>query len=329
MSKFLTNVGAVISSAVSLAVLTAAALLVDQPAKAQAFPSRAIRIITYPAGGGADFGARVLADGLTSNSHWQAIVDNRAGGVIQGELLMAAPPDGYTLLYAGTALWLTPFTQKTVPYDPVHDFAAVSMTAIAPNILTIHPSLPVRSVRQLIALAKARPGELNYTSGPDGNPNMLAGELFKSMAGINLVRVNYSGQGPAVIALLSGEMQIGFSSAPSAMQYVKSGRLRALAVTTAQPSPLAPGLPTMAASGLPGFEVVSTYGVLAPLKTAASVISTLNREVVRALNTPEVKAKFLSVGTQTAPSTPNEFQDAIKSEMAKFGKVIKEASQHG
>jgi len=296
-------------------------------ASAQSYPTRPIRLVTYPPGGGTDFGARLISQGLTTISGWRVIVDNRPGGVIQGEILAAAPPDGYTLLYGGTTLWLLPFTETNVPYDSVKDFAPVTMTAIAPNILVVHPSLPVKSVKQLIALAKTKPGALNWASGPNGTPNMLAAELLNRMAAINIVRVNYPGVGPAIIALLGGQVQVSFASTPSAMTFVKSGRLRALAVTTAQPSELAPGLPTVAA-GLPGFEVVSTYGVLAPAKTPVATINILNHEIIRTLNRPDLKEKFLGAGTETVSSSPEQFAARIKSEMATYGKIIKDAGIH-
>jgi tripartite-type tricarboxylate transporter receptor subunit TctC len=234
--------------------------LIAANASAQAYPSRTIRIISSEPGGGNDFAARLIAQGLSGPLGQQVIVENRSGGAIAIELAARAQPDGYTLLMYSNGLWTLPFIQK-VRYDPVNDFVPITLAVRGANILAVHPSLPVRSVKELIALARARPGELNYASGNAGSSPHLAGEMFKTMAGLDMVRINYKGSGPAVTALMGGQVQLMFPTSGSALPHIRSGRLRGLAVTTAEPSALAPGLPTMAASGLPGYEANTPYGV--------------------------------------------------------------------
>jgi tripartite-type tricarboxylate transporter receptor subunit TctC len=235
-----------------------------------------------------------------------------------------APPDGYTLLIDAASFWIGPLLQET-PYDPVKDFAPVTLTDSAPNVLVVNPSLPVKSVKELIALAKARPGELNYGSSSTGSTPHLAAELFNMMAGVKIVRVPFKGSGPAVISLLGGQVQLMFATAGSVAPHVKSGRLRALAVASLQPSALAPGLPTIAASGVPGYEAVAFEGMFAPAKTPVAIIDRLNQEIVRVLNRAEVKERFFNAGVETVGSTPEEFAAAIKSNVAKWGKLIKDA----
>jgi tripartite-type tricarboxylate transporter receptor subunit TctC len=296
---------------------------------AQEFPSKAVRIVTYAPGGGTDFASRVIAQGLAINLGWQVIVDNRPGGIIQGEILAKSAPDGYTLLLNGASLWLAPFMQDNVPYDPARDFSAITLAVSAPNILVVHPSLPVKSVRDLIELAKARPGAINYASGSSGTSTHLAGELFKTMAGVNILRIPYKGAGLAINDLIGGHMQLMFPNATSVTPHIKSGRLRAVAVTSARPSALAPGLPTASASGLPGYESGTVYGIFAPARTPPAVISLLNREIVRVLGQAETKEKFLAAGTETVGSSPEEFAATIKSEMSRLGKLIKDAGIRG
>jgi tripartite-type tricarboxylate transporter receptor subunit TctC len=224
---------------------------------------------------------------------------------------------------ASGALWIGALLQN-VPYDPIRDFAPISLTTRSPNILAVHPSLPAKSVKELIALAKAKSGELVYGSAGTGSSTHLSAELFKAMAGINILHVPFKGTGPALNALLGGHVQLIFSSTNSLAPHVTSGRLRALAVTSAQPSALATGLPTVAASGLPGYEFVSVDGVFAPSKTPAAIINRLNQEVVRFFNTPTVKEQFFSTGSEAVGSTPEEFAAAVKAEMTRLGKLIKD-----
>ena len=312
----------------TVARLCAAAALITGAGTtcSQDYPNKPVRVVTYPAGGGTDFSARLIAQGLSVALGQQFIVDNRPGGVIQGEILAKAAPDGYTLLLNGSALWLAPFMQE-VAYNP-RDFSPVTLATISPNVLVVHPSVPAASVKELIAVARARPGALNYASGPAGVPNHLAAELFKSLAGVDIVRIGYKGGGPALNDLIAGQVQLLFASAGTVMPHVRSGRLRALAITSAQPSALVPDMPTIAASGLPGYEIVSIDAVFAPGKTSAAIIGRLNREILRVLNRPDVKEKFFNAGVETVGSSPEELATRLKSEMARLGKLIKDAGIH-
>jgi tripartite-type tricarboxylate transporter receptor subunit TctC len=239
----------------------------------------------FGSGGATDLVARLIAQGLTSSLGQQVIVDNRPTGIIPGEIVVAAPPDGYTLLFHGSSLWMMPLLQK-VPFDPVKDLAPITLASSTPSLVVVHPAVPAKTIKELIALAKAKPGGLNYGSGTSGSSSHLAAELFKYMARVNIVRVPYKGQGPAVLAVLGGEVQMSFATSSSVSGHIKSGKLRALAIGTAKPSALAPGLPTVAESGLPGYESASNAGMFAPAKTSGRLIALLNREIVQALNRP-------------------------------------------
>jgi len=275
--------------------------------------------------GSSNFAARLIADGLSSSLGQQVVVDGREGGVTVSTIAAQAKPDGYTLLLNGSALWLSPFMRSSTPYDPVRDFSPIALTNRVPNLVVVHPSLPARSIRDLISLAKAKPGELNCAAGNLGTSNHLAAELFKAMAGVNIASIPYKGAAPALNDLIGGHVHLMFPSASSAVPHVKAGRLRALAVTAAQPTALAPGLPTVSASGVPGYESVAIFGVFAPAKTPGTIISQLNREIVKALNDAEVKNRFFNAGSDVVGGSPQEFAEAVKSEMIKWGKVIKDA----
>jgi len=292
-------------------------------ASAQNFPAKPIRVVTAEVGGGNDFAARVVAQGLGGLGQ-AVVVDNRPSGVIPGSIVSKAPPDGYTLLAYGVSLWVAPLLQDDIPYDPVRDFAPVTLVANSPGVLIVYPGLPVKSAGELIAFAKAKPGYLNYASTSTGSPPHLAAELFKFMAGVDIVRILYKGMGPAVIDLMSGQVHVAFGTASSATPHIKSGKLRALAVTSARPTAVFPGLPTLA-STLPGYDAGSTYGVFAPAKTPASIVNRLNKEIVRHLQTAEVKERFLNVGVDTVGSSPTELAAAVKSDRERLGKMIKDA----
>jgi len=292
-------------------------------ALAQEFPARLIRIVTSPPGGNNDFTARLMMKGLTEKAGWQMVIDNRAI-LVAYEVVARSAPDGYTLLVAGGTFISGNLFEK-LSFDPLRDFTAISITHRAPNILVVHPSVPAKSVKELIAFAKARPGELNYGSSGIGSSNHLAAELFNVMAGVKTVRINYKGVGPAVNALLSGETHLMIVNVPAVAGYIQSGRLRQLAITSTEPSPLRPGLPTMAAAGLPGFESIVLSGTFAPAGTPAPVVIRLNQEIVRAINQPDIKEKFLALGIETVGSSPQEATAAVKSEIAKVGKLIKDA----
>ncbi|MBI4191071.1 MAG: tripartite tricarboxylate transporter substrate binding protein [Betaproteobacteria bacterium] len=293
----------------------------------QTYPNKPIRIVAGAPGGGGDLVARLLAPGLSNNLGQQVIVENRggAGGVIAAQTVVKASPDGYTMLLYGNGIWLLPFMNDNLPYDPVRDFAPITLATTSPNILVVHPSLPVKSVKELIVYAKGKPGELNYASSGIGASDHLAAELFRSMAGVDIVRINHKGTAAALTDLIGGSVQLMFPSAGSVAPHIKSGRLRAVAVTTAQPSALVPGLPTVAASGLPGYERVQVLGILAPAKTPAAIISRLNQEIVRILNNADVQKRFFSAGVETIGNSPQEFAATIKSDMAVMGKVIRDA----
>ena len=289
---------------------------------AQSYPAKPIRIVTVAPGSANDIVARLIAQELRPVLGQTVVVDNR--GTIAAEIVARAPADGYTLLLYGSAVWLSPFIRSNTPYDPVKDFSPITLVASSPNIIVVHPSLPVKSVRELIALARARPGELNYAAGSLGAAPHLAAELFKSMAKLNIVRVAYKGTGGSLIGLLSGEVEMMFPTAGSVTPHIKSGKLRALAVTSLQPTALAPGLPLLAAA-LPGYESVSLNGLFAPARTPDPVIRQLNQEIARIMTRPEVKEKLVAAGTDAMATTPEEFAATIQSEMAKWGQLIREA----
>lgn len=298
--------------------------LCAHPACAQNYPGKPLHIFTSEAGGGNDLIARLVGQGIAGALGQPVIIENRVV-TISIEAVAKAPPDGYTLFLGANTLWSLPFMQDHVAWDALQDFAPVTLVAITPNVLVVHPSLPVKSVKELIALAKARPGALNYSAGASGTTQHFSAELFKSMAGVDIVRIFYKGGAPATNALLAGEVQLAFNSASSVTPHVKSGRLRALAVTSAQPSALSPGLPTVAGAGLPGYESVTLTGVLVPAKTPVAIVSRLHQEIVRALNRDEVKQRLMSGGAEPVGNTPEEFARMIKSDMATVGKLIKDA----
>ena len=293
-------------------------------ATSQDYPNKVILMLTAGVGGGNDFTARLIAQEIAAPLGQAVIVDNRANSNIAAEAVAKSPPDGYALLVAGGVFTIGPLLQE-IAYDVQRDFAPIVMTGMAPNLLAVHPSLPVKSVKELIALAKARPGELNYSSASPGSSSHLAAELLKSMARVNIMRIAYKNSGQAVTALLGGEVQLMFPNTPSAAPHLKSGRMKALAVTSSQPSALLPGVPTVAASGLPGYEATSIDGVYAPARTPAAVINRLNQEIVRALNKSDVKEKFFRVGVEVVGSTPEQLAAAVRKEISVWGKVIESA----
>jgi tripartite-type tricarboxylate transporter receptor subunit TctC len=305
------------------------ALPPGQFASAQSYPTKPIRMLVgYPAGGSYDIFARVIAQKLTVAFNKQVIVDNRSGasGIIAAELVARAAPDGYTLLFGGAGLLsIIPSMQPKLPYDPVRDFAPVSMVATAPHILVTHPALPVKTVKDLIALAKAKPGQLNYASGGSGGPPHLAAEEFKLMTGTDIVHVPYTGGAQATTGTVSGQVQIYFSSMASALPLIKEGRLRGLGVTSAKRTAAAPEFPTIAEAGVPGYELLTWFALDAPAATPRPVIMRLNAEIVKAVNDPDVRKRFLDLATDPASSTPEELGAFTRSEIAKWTKLIKQA----
>jgi tripartite-type tricarboxylate transporter receptor subunit TctC len=290
----------------------------------QDYPTKPIRIITSPAGGGSDFSSRLVAQGLAPLIAQPVIVDNKGSTIISLEAASKALPDGYTLTVQGGVVWIYPLLQKA-PYDAVRDFAPITLLSLEPSVLAVHPSVPAKSVKDLIDLARAKPGVLNYASAAAGGVPHLSAELFKSMAGVNIVWVPYKGSGIALTAILGNEVQMLISDVGFLMPHVKAGKLRALAVTTAQATPLAPGLPTVAASGLPGYESVGRTGIWAPAKTPTAIIQRLNREIVRAFNQPDTKDKVLGAGAEVVGNTPEQFAALITADIIKWSKVIKDA----
>ncbi len=292
-------------------------------AVAQDYPSKTVRIVAAAAGGGGDFQGRLLAQAIAGPLGQPVIVENRGSSVLSAETVAKAPPDGYTLLVQGASLWVSGLL-LSLPYNAVRDFAPVVHISREVFILAVHPSVPVKSVKELIALAKAKPGQLDFTTGSVGGPGHLGGELLKSMAGINIVRVSYKGTAPSVTGLISGDGHLTIADSPLVMPHTQSGKLRALAVTSPDPSALAPGMPTLAAS-LAGYEIVGASGIWAPIKTPAAIINRVNQEMARYLRTPEAKEKLLSAQVEVVGGTPEQFDAFIKSDLARWSKVIKDA----
>jgi tripartite-type tricarboxylate transporter receptor subunit TctC len=284
-------------------------------------------VAPYPAGGVNDIVARILATRMSQALGQQWIVDNRPGrgGNIGTDHVAKSAPDGYTLVHGGMgSLTLGPFLSK-IPYDTLRDFAPITLTARAPNILAVHPSLPVRSMKELIALARSQPGALNYATPGVGSTPHLTAALFVSMSGVKMVHIPYKGGAPATTDLVAGQVPIAFAPIASMLPQMAAGRVRALAVSGLQRSPAAPNLPTVSEAGLAGFEMNPWFGVLAPAGTPPEVIAKLNTELVRALRAPDTARQFSAQGVEPAHSTPEEFLAVIKSDLQKWGKVIREA----
>lgn len=312
----------------AFAVLAALCAATSAVHAADAYPSRPIRmIVAYPPGGGTDQVGRVMADQLTVTLGQNVVVDNRGGatGNIGTELAARAVPDGYTLLMgnvAPNAVNVSLF--KKLGFDPVKDFAPVSLVAITPNILVAHPSIPIKTIKDLITYAKAKPGTLNFPSAGVGSSSHLAGEMLKSMAGINMVHIPFKGGGPALVAVIAGEVQIMFATMPAAMPHVKSGKVRPVAVTTAKRSQAMPDLPTIAESGVKGYEASTWYGLLAPARTPQAIVTRLHGDTVKILAGP-TRQRLEAQGFEPEGNTPAEFAAYIKSEITKWAKVIKDA----
>lgn len=289
----------------------------------QSYPVKPVRIVTAEAGGGSDAALRMMTPRLAARLGQQVIVDNR--GILAADIAAKAPPDGYNLIFIGSTLWVLPLIREKTAYNAVEDFSPITLATTTANILVVHPALPAHSVAQLIALAKARPGDLNYATSGVGSVVHIAAELFKSMAGVDIVRVSYKGATPALNDLIAGQVHLMFGVPGSVMQHVKSGRLRALAVTSAKPSPLAPGLPTVAAS-LPGYESVSYLCFFAPAATPADIINRLNREIVAVLNQPDVKERLLNSGVEPVGNSPEDLAALMKFQIAKMSKLFRTAN---
>ena len=296
---------------------------------AQEYPSRPIRIIVpSTAGGSVDTLARMVGTHLSQRWGQQVVVDNRAGagGIIAGEITAKAPPDGYTLIMATVAAMATNVSlSRKLPYDPVRDFAPVTLVASQQLVLLVNPSVAAKFVQELVQLAKAKPGQLTFASAGSGSGGHLSGELLKILANIELTHVPYKGISPALVDVISGQVNMTFASIISGLPHVRSGKTRALAVTGAHRSPAAPELPTMIEAGVRGYESSTWYGLLAPKATPRAIVTKLNRETVAIVNQPEVKQHLLAEGAEPVGNTPEEFGEFIKSEIAKWGKVIRAA----
>ena len=298
-------------------------------ALAQNYPTRVVRIVVPQAPGAqSELFARMLGQKLSESLGQSVINDPRpgAGGAIGAEVAARAAPDGYTLLFGTNSTHgSNPALYAKLPYDAVRDFAPIALTVGMPYVLSVHPSLPVTSLKQLIAFAKSKPGQLYYASAGNGSTHHLSGELLRSMARINIVHVPYKGGPPATAATVGGEVSMLFNTVGSVQPSVKSGRLRALAVTTTSRSGALPDVPTMAEAGLPGFEMQSWFGLLAPAGTPRPIISRLNAETIKALNTPEMKSAIATMGANVMSGSPEQFADHIKSEIGRIGEIVKAA----
>ena len=299
-------------------------------AGAQEYPTKPIRlVITYPPGGNTDLVGRALALKLGEFMGQQVVVDNRggAGGVLGSMITAQSAPDGYTIMLGTSAgMVINPLLSRKLTYDPVRDFAPVSMVVIVPQLLVINPQLPVKNVRELIAFAKAKPGYLNAGSSGVGTPNHFGTELLKWLAGVDIVHVPYKGGAPALTDLLGGQIQMAFSSVPAVLPHIKAGRLVALGVGSAKRSPALPNIPTIAEAGVPGYEYTTWYGIFAPAKTPRTLIARLNAEIVKAMETPDIKDRFTALGGDPDPGTPEELRAYMANESAKWAKIIKAAN---
>jgi tripartite-type tricarboxylate transporter receptor subunit TctC len=298
-------------------------------ANAQAYPARPIRLLVpFPSGGGVDAVARIAMQPLVASLGQQIVIDNRGGssGIIATELAARAAPDGYTLFFGVTsALSIVPHVQRKLPYDVTRDFAPINLIAAAAYVLVAHPSQQATSVKELIALARQKPGALNYASAGNGTTLHLTTELFRSMAGIDIVHVPYKGAAAALTDLLSGQIHLAFNPPAVVVPHMRTARLRGLAVTRAKRSALVPELPTIAEAGVPGYESIGWYGVLAPARTPPAIIARLHRELMNAIAEREVRERFAANGIETLGTTPEQFASYLRDEYVKWGKVVRAA----
>ena len=309
-------------STVILSALTVSAVADD-------YPNKAIRLIMpYPIGGSIDIAGRMVAQRLADNLGQAVVVDNRtgAGGIVGTETGARAAPDGYTVLMGGTGtLALSPSLQKNLPYDPNKDFTPVTLLVTIPYVVVVQPSFKAANIKELIALAKAKPNEINYGSGGSGSAPHLAAELFKTMADVRITHVPYKGSTPAITDTMSGQVQLTFTGIPSVMTQMKAGRLRPIGVTSLKRTAALPEVPTIAESGVPGYEVNPWFGVLLPARTPQPLVSRLNAEILKVLQLPATRERFAAEGFEAAGNTPAQFAAYIKAEQIKWGKVIKDA----
>ena len=312
------------------ALLVAGALLAGSlPASAQPYPNRPLRIVVpFPPGGGTDIGTRIVAQKLQEAWGQAVIVENKPGaaGIVGTELTAKSAPDGYTFMMGNIGTHaINVSLYKKLAYDPVRDFAPVSMVADLPLLLLVHPSVPANSVKELIALAKSQPGKLNFSSSGAGGSMHVAAELFKSMTGVDMVHIPYKGGAPAVADLLSGQVALSFSTVLETIQHVKAGKVRALAVTNDHRSIALPDLPTIAEAGLPGYQSISWLALFAPAGTPKEIVNKVSAESVRILKLPDVKERLLAQGAEPIGSTPEQLAATLAADIAKYAKVIRES----
>ena len=311
-------------------VLFIAAGAVAGGASAQQYPVRPIRMIVgFPPGGGTDIVGRIVAQKLSEVLRQQIAVDNRGGasGQLAAELTAKAPPDGYTVMMAHiAAVSILPSLYPKLPYDPLKDFAPITLVATGPNLLVVHPSVPAKTVKDLIALAKSKPGQLQYASPGAGTVQHLAAEFFKLQAKVDMLHVPYKGSGQSIVDLIAGQVHLDFDAVPPVINYVRQGRLRAIAVTSAKRFSLLPDIPTISEGGVPGFDMSTWWGLVAPAAVSKDVIGKLYGETVKLLHQNDVKEKIAFVGAETVGNSPEEFGAFIRSEAAKYAKIIKEAN---
>ncbi|HEY6239833.1 MAG TPA: tripartite tricarboxylate transporter substrate binding protein [Burkholderiales bacterium] len=312
---------------VSLLALLA---ILHAPAHAQSYPIRPIRMVVgFPPGGGTDVVARIVSPKLSENLGQPVVIENRPGatGTVAAAMVAKSPPDGYTIMMGHVSVnAIAPSLFPNLQYDVMKDFAPVTLAASVPHFVVVHPSLPVHSISELIAYAKARPGQLSFPSAGNGSTPHLAGEIFKSMAGVNLVHVPYKGSGQSMADLLAGQHQVAFDTAPASAAYVRSGRMRVLGVSSAKRVPEYPDVPTLAEAGVPGYEVITWYGVFAPGGTAPAIVGRLHTEIAKAMDAPDTRARLAEAGADgTVTRSPEEFAAMVRADTARYAKIIKDA----
>ena len=322
----MTNVLQIVSRVIAALCLALAMPVANAQAPA-AYPTKPVKLVVpFPPGGSLDIAGRLIAQKLTEMWGQSVVVENKpgAGGNIGADFVAKSPPDGYTILLGALSTHaVNPSLYKTMPYDAAKDFAPITLIAITPNVLVVNASLPVNSAREFLAYAKANPGKLAFGSGSNGSAGHLAGELFKVETGTDAVHVPFKGGAPATQALLAGDTQFMFDNLANAMAQVKAGKIKALAVTTAQRSSLVPDLPTMAEAGLPGFDISTWYGLFAPAGTPPSIVAKWNADVTKILTSPDVRAKLVADGADPSPDTPEQFKEFIAKELAKYARIVK------
>ena len=293
-------------------------------ASSQSYPSKPIRILTSGAGGSGDSIARVISNQLDTVLSQRVVVENRTSGVILGQTVAKAPPDGYTLLLAGESHWLVPFIYDKAPFDPIADFSPITIATTSPAMIVVNPSLPIHSVKDLIAYARANPGALNFASSSPGTSSHLTGHMFAKLANVKIVNIQYKGAGQSMNDLIGGQVQVMFPSAGAILPLVRSGKVRALAVTSAKPSELVPDMPTATSAGVPGFVSSLKFAFFAPAKTPSIAIGLLNKSIVGALREPDTKKRLTTMGVETVGSTVEDLAEDVKDGMRVWGPLIQD-----